>query len=101
VIGRVDDSRRNGSSQVDVLAQARIATLQARTDETLTLVARGTGKAYEDDYGKKTQQLNGLLDGALSRATDRGVQSEVGSARTNARAWDTAHKNVRKADDSG
>jgi hypothetical protein len=101
VIGHVDDSRTDGSGQVDVLAQARIATLQARTDETLTLVARGTGKAYEDDYVKKAQQLTSLLDKAGSKATNSTVQDEVSSATANRKAWSTAHDTIRQADNNG
>jgi hypothetical protein len=101
VIGDVDDSRLEGSAQVDMLAQARIATLQARTDETLTLVARGTGKAYQDDYVKVTQKLSGLLDSATAKATDPAVRTDIDSARTNSKAWFAAHDNIRKADDAG
>ncbi|MET0235549.1 MAG: hypothetical protein ABW224_12970 [Kibdelosporangium sp.] len=101
VISGVNDSRVNGSEQVDVLARARIATLQARTDETLTLVARGTGKVYQDDYVQVTTKLAGLLDEATSKATDPAVRSEVGSAQQNTKAWLAAHDAVRKADDSG
>ena len=44
VIGtRLDASDRDGSAQVDRLVQARVAALQARADESLTLVARGAG----------------------------------------------------------
>jgi hypothetical protein len=101
VIGDVDDSRTQGSAQVDVLAQARIATLQARTDETLTLVARGTGQAYEADYGNKIKQLNGLLDSAQSKATDSTVQDQVKAARANMDAWSTAHGTIHKDDEGG
>jgi len=51
-------SRQDGSAQVDVLAQARITTLQARTDETRPWSPRGTGKTYQDDYVKQVDQLN-------------------------------------------
>ncbi|MEV4314603.1 hypothetical protein [Actinocrispum sp. NPDC049592] len=101
VIGSVDDSRTKGSTQTDVLAKARISTLQARTDETLTLVARGTGKAYQDDYVKKTEQLKGLLNSAQSQATDDLVRDRVHDAWNRGQAWASAHDKVRAADDSG
>jgi hypothetical protein len=101
VMGSVDDSRQNGSAQVDVLAQARIATLQARTDETLTLVARGTGAVYETDYGNQFKQLNSLLDTAAAKATDAGVQDAVKSARANTGAWFAAHGKLHQADLAG
>ncbi|CAM4146612.1 hypothetical protein KIPE111705_42705 [Kibdelosporangium persicum] len=101
VIAGVDDSRVEGSAQVDVLARARIATLQARADETLTLVARGTGKVYEDDFVQVTRKLTGLLNEASGKATDGAVSAEVGSARSNTEAWLRAHGEIRRQDDSG
>jgi hypothetical protein len=97
----VHDSRTDGSAQVDVLAQARIATLNARADETLTLVARGAGSAYQDDYVKVTQQLTGLLDKSRSLATDPEVDRRIEAAATDAKAWTVAHTGIRAADDQG
>ncbi|TNC18816.1 hypothetical protein [Amycolatopsis alkalitolerans] len=94
-------SRTNGSAQVDVLVQARIATLKARADETLTLVARGVGGAYQDDYAAVTRQLAGLLDRAKPLATDTEVSRRVEAASADARAWATAHAGIRAADDQG
>jgi hypothetical protein len=48
---------------VEVLAQARIAALQARADEALTLVARGSGGGFEDDFKTNFTTLAGE-DGA-------------------------------------
>lgn len=100
-MNNVDDSRTEGSAQVDVLAQARIATLNARADETLTLVARGAGSAYQDDYVKVTQQLTGLLAHAGALATDPEVDRRIEAASTDAEAWTVAHTGIRAADDSG
>ncbi|MFC0112911.1 hypothetical protein [Kibdelosporangium aridum] len=101
VISSVDDSRVEGSSQVDVLARARIATLQARADETLTLVARGTGKVYQDDYVQVSTKLTGLLNEAGSKVTDGAVSQEIASARANSAAWAKAHEEIRRQDDGG
>jgi hypothetical protein len=101
VISSVNVSRDAGSAQVDVLAQARIQTLRARTDETLTLVARGTGKAYQDSFVETTKKLNGLLDKAASLAGDNAVRAEIDSAKANTTAWYAAHDNIRKSDDTG
>ncbi|ONI79341.1 hypothetical protein ALI144C_26325 [Actinosynnema sp. ALI-1.44] len=101
VISSVDDSRIDGSIQVDVLARARIATLQARTDETLTLVARGTGKVYEDDFDQVSMSLTGLLNEAMGKVTDGAVSTRVASARANTEAWLRAHEELRKQDDGG
>ncbi|ALG07935.1 hypothetical protein [Kibdelosporangium phytohabitans] len=101
VISSVDDSRIDGSIQVDVLARARIATLQARGDETLTLVARGTGKVYEDDFDQVTRSLSGLLNEAVGKATDGAVSAKVTSARSTTDEWLRAHDELRKQDDGG
>lgn len=102
VIGDVNDSRTQGSAQVDVLAQARITTLQARTDETLTLVARGTGQSYEDDVVKKQKpQLNQLLNNAHTQATDKDVRLAIDAAQLDATTWFTTHDKLHLADQNG
>lgn len=97
----VDASRTAGSAQVDVLARARIATLSARADETLTLVARGTGQSAEAGYVQSDRQLGTLLDTAASLATDDMVRTKIAAARAGHAAWSTAHGALRAADDSG
>ncbi|KAA9149616.1 hypothetical protein FPZ12_042940 [Amycolatopsis acidicola] len=95
------DSRTEGSAQVDVLARAQIATLAARSDETLTLVARGAGKAYEDDYVKVRAQLDKLIADAQARATDDDVRAPLDLAQKDSRTWADSHTKIRAADDSG
>jgi hypothetical protein len=101
----VNDSERAGSAQVEVLVQARIAALEARTDELLTLVVRGAGTEYEDRYVERRQQLGdattGLLAVARARATDDAVRVNLDSAIRNAQSWQTAHVELRSRDDSG
>jgi hypothetical protein len=101
VASDIGASRQDGSAQVDVLAQARIATLSARADETLTLVARGAGQAYQTDYVQVDKQLGDLLDRARALATDDGVRAKIDTAKAADAAWTTAHGDIRKADDSG
>jgi hypothetical protein len=100
-MGDVNDSRAQGSAQVDVLAQARIATLNARADETLTLVARGAGSTYQADYVKVSKQLGDLLTNARSLATDSAVGRQLDAAVADSKAWSDAHVDIRGADDSG
>lgn len=94
-------SRTAGSVQVDVLARARIATLSARADETLTLVARGTGQSAEAGYVQSDRQLSTLLGKAASLATDDVVREKIDAARAGHAAWAAAHGTLRAADDSG
>ena len=99
--GDIGDSRTDGSAQADTLARAHIATLNARADETLTLVARGAGQSYQDDYTKLTQSLGKLLGDARTAATDGAVRDRVAAAITDAKTWSDAHIDIRGADGSG
>ena len=103
----VASGRDDGSHQVDVLVRARIAALQARADETLTLVARGDGGAYEQDFQKNAAQLvgpdgrGGLLGEARGLITSGEGAGKVADAGKAASDWLAAHQKVRKQDDAG
>jgi hypothetical protein len=105
VMANVNASQENGSEQTDVLARARITALAARGDETLTLVARGNGDAYEKDYQKATRELaladSGLLSQARALATDGTVLDRVTDAADAQLAWAEVHGQIRAADDGG
>jgi len=104
VMANVNASRENGSTQTDVLAQARIAALAARGDETLTLVARGSGGAFEERYEKTQQELaggDGLLAEARGLASAPDVVDAVATATEAQRSWQQVHTAIRTADDSG
>jgi hypothetical protein len=96
VMNDVADSR-TASEKVDVLAQARIATLTARGEETLTLVARGAGQAYEKNFVEVSQRLEGQLDQA-KRLDDT---EAVDQAMRHFRQWQQVHQRIREADDAG
>ncbi|AUS80600.1 hypothetical protein C1701_22210 [Actinoalloteichus sp. AHMU CJ021] len=93
VAGHLEDSRVHGSDQVNVLASARIAALEARTGETLVLVAQGTGQEYEEDFDTAFAHLlgedgnSGLLGRAREMATDDRVRHSVEEATRAARSW--------------
>ncbi|MDQ3790224.1 MAG: hypothetical protein M3422_23650 [Actinomycetota bacterium] len=104
VMANVDASQENGSEQTDVLAQARIAALAARGDETLTLVARGNGKEFEEHYTQVLGDLTGergLLGTAQALATDDAVRDRVSAAITAQEAWHEVHTTIRDADNNG
>lgn len=96
VMNDVADSRA-ASQKVDVLAQARIATLTARGEETLTLVARGAGQTYEKNFVEVSERLEGLLDQAI-RLDDTAAVAE---AMAQFRQWQQVHQRIREADDAG
>jgi hypothetical protein len=97
----------DGAAQVKLLSQVRIATLQARADEALTLVAHGSGADFEKDF---TAQLDGLLgakgkrglvEQAHSRATDDKVRQQLNAVAKDLAQWRTAHQKLRDLDDNG
>jgi hypothetical protein len=104
--GDVADGQRNGSQQVEALVQARIITLKLRADETLTLVARGDGPGYEEDFKKLSPKISGTSDAnflvqAKNLASTQQLGDEVKAAQDNTNAWLEAHKRIRQLDDSG
>jgi hypothetical protein len=103
---RVADGHQHGTSQVEVIVQARIVALKMRANETLTLVARGDGAEYEDEFKQLSAQLTGESDkNLLLRARDlaatRDTQDLIAAAQKNADDWLAAHKKVRELDDGG
>jgi hypothetical protein len=101
---RVSDGREHGSGQVEVIVQARIVALKMRANETLTLVARGDGGEYEDEFEKQAKQITGpdsLLVQARGLAANQETQNLLAAAQRNADDWLAAHKKIRQLDDGG
>lgn len=96
----VGNGRDDGSHPVDVLVRARSAAVQARADELMTLVARGDGAAYEQDY----QQLGPLFTGYFQQAQgllDGKAAEQITVAQNSGNTWLQIHKDIRAKDDSG
>jgi preprotein translocase subunit SecG len=76
------------------LAQARISGYDARANESLTLVYRGTGQDYEKAWqaGYK-RAADGLAVAANTGLSDVGIR-ELGQ-------WTEVHKEIRRLDDAG
>ncbi|SER06354.1 hypothetical protein SAMN05216188_107254 [Lentzea xinjiangensis] len=96
VMRDVGDSRE-ASQQVDVLARARIATLTARGEETLTLVARGAGQNYEKNFVEVSRRLEEQLEQARRLGGGEAVEQAV----RHFRQWQQVHQRIREADDAG
>ncbi|GHF55716.1 hypothetical protein GCM10017566_30940 [Amycolatopsis bartoniae] len=96
----VGSGREDGSHPADVLVHARTAAVQARADEMMTLVARGDGTAYQQDYEHLAPMFTGMLKEAQGLLTGPAAQ-QVNTALTSANTWLTAHKDIRAQDDSG
>jgi hypothetical protein len=105
VQGHLDRANATGSTMVNKLAQARIAALNARADEALTLVARGGGADFEKDFGTQMHDLAAGGDGGLlaSARTDAFGETEldIANAQTHVKAWLAAHAKLREQDAAG
>lgn len=100
----VRGAERDGSQQVDLLVQARINSLKCRADETLTLVARGDGAAYEEEWTALAKTLTGegnLLSRAAADAATPELAAPIEEAVRNAEAWVAAHRKIRELDTTG
>jgi hypothetical protein len=101
VSGHVLASRDSGSALVDALATARIAALEARGDETLSLVAHGQAESYEQHFTQLTAMLvgqggsGGVLDRLRAQATSASVRASVGTAFGDSKVWLSAHGRMR------
>jgi hypothetical protein len=107
--GDLDDSYGHGAKSAQVLNNARIAVLQARGDENLTLVARGSGDLYEQTFragmdrlaGTDPHGTGGELAQALALADKPAGRAPVESAAAAVRQWRERHTAERAADDGG
>jgi hypothetical protein len=93
-VGSQVQAVRNSSFAYTVkLADARTAAYDAKSNESLTLIARGSGSAYEKAW--QTQSDNVLSSLASLDSTTQG------RLRGEWNAYKTQHEAIRKADDGG
>ena len=102
--GRLDAAQGHGAAAI-ALDDARTAVLQARSSESLTLVARSAGFASDDDFTNQIVRVvgpdgtSGLLAGADGGAP--GAADRLAAITTAVGDWVTAHRRVRELDDGG
>jgi hypothetical protein len=96
---------RGHSDAGAALDDTRIAVLQARSNESLVLVARNSGGGGSSDQGFTGQLQRVLGDGGLldtAQHADPAIADRVAALRTAATtAWGDAHREVRRLDDDG
>jgi hypothetical protein len=97
----VSRAHNRGSAVIDLVAQSRIAAFKAKGDESLTLVARGNGSSYEDDYKAQMATLTTVLTQAGDRAADAPTQTAVSNAVAAVPAYLAVHRRIRTLDDGG
>ncbi|MEV6024374.1 hypothetical protein [Streptomyces sp. NPDC052036] len=108
---RLDSSYDHGVRSLTVLHDARIASLNARGNENLTLVSRGAetkklpdGKvedAYDYAFQQDMKTLSATLAAAGSLADDPSGRAPVTAATGNMKVWQQRHAQARAADDDG
>ncbi|MFE0577919.1 hypothetical protein [Streptomyces sp. NPDC058874] len=101
------EARTDGQESMKVLNDARIASLQARASENLTLIARGAVLAddkksdkYDVDFTNNMKQLDAGLATALRLADDDG-RTPVSQAVDGVEQWKRRHTAAREADLKG
>ncbi|MFF9326398.1 hypothetical protein ACF1AY_17025 [Streptomyces sp. NPDC014776] len=103
----LDASRERGVRSLNVLQDARIASLKARGNENLTLVARGaeTTKDGKDLYDTSFRSDMAALDKSLAEARrladDRAGAQPVTAAVANMAEWNRRHDAARGQDEAG
>ncbi|MER7481003.1 hypothetical protein ABTX60_25750 [Streptomyces sp. NPDC126510] len=106
----LNDSFDHGVRSLNVLHDARIASLKARGNENLTLVARGaetkkvgeeTYDAYDYDFGTDIKKLARYLAAAEKLADDTSGEHPVTAAVGNMQVWKKRHAAAREQDEYG
>ncbi len=107
----LDSSYEHGVRSLNALHDARIASLNARGNENLTLVSRGAetkklpdGRvedAYDYAFQQEMKTLSAGLAQAESLADDQAGKQPVSAATGDMKVWQDRHKQARAADDDG
>ncbi|AXK35158.1 hypothetical protein DVA86_23450 [Streptomyces armeniacus] len=102
------ESDEHGARSLHVLNEAWIGSLQARGEENMWLVARGAGSEYDENYGKRMDEVaggqgdrGGRLAAALSLADDDAGRAPVRDAADAVETWRERHKEARGKEDEG
>ncbi|MGR4878999.1 hypothetical protein ACIPUC_06135 [Streptomyces sp. LARHCF249] len=104
----LSEARAQGQESLKVLNDARIASLQARAGENLTLIARGAVLAadtksdkYDVDFTTNMKELDAGLARALRLADDEAGRGPVTRAADGVELWKQRHTAAREADLKG
>ncbi|MGW3131991.1 hypothetical protein [Streptomyces sp. NPDC001123] len=106
----LDSSYDHGVRSLNVLHDARIASLKARGNENLSLVSRGAEtitvdkKSYDKyyyDFDKEMTALGKGLTLAAALADDSAGSKPVVAAEGNMKVWKERHAVARDADENG
>jgi hypothetical protein len=90
----VSDTRDGSYAAARALAEARIAAFDAKSTESLTLVARGSGAAFEEAWQESSRRVLDELGAADVWAPAAGLDEDW-------QAYVAEHSDIRSADDGG
>ncbi len=95
----------HGSAPVEALASAEVAALQARADESLTLIDAGGDDSFQADFLTVQHNLGPgqgtLLTDAVLASRSSPASGQAARAATAATAWYAGHRALRALDDNG
>jgi hypothetical protein len=94
--GKAKDARGGAYFATLGLATARIDAFDAKSAESLALIARGQGQAYNASFDNLSANVSAVLDDAARRG---GADEQAAQARF--RDYLAMHTRVRAADDGG
>lgn len=104
----LSEARTDGQQSLKVLGDARIASLQARANENLTLVSRGAVLAedkksdkYDVDFSNDMKDLDAGLAAAAKLADDPAGRAPVSRAVEGVKRWKELHAAARQTDLKG
>lgn len=93
----VSDVRDKPYSATLALAQARIAAYDAKSNESLTLISRGSGKAFEDAWKASSQKVTT----ELAKVTQLYFDADATALPDKWKSYTDVHVKIRDGDDGG
>jgi hypothetical protein len=95
---KVNEVRRDQLAAAVTLANARAAAYDAKSNESLTLIARGSGGAFEASWKAQSDKVVADLEQLGARPSGNDTSTAL---RKTWSAYVDAHQSIRKTDDGG
>jgi hypothetical protein len=96
--GQADDARAGPYRETVALATARIGGFDAKSAEALTLIARGSGAAFEERFVSTAGEASAAIDRDLRDAGAGSAEAETATAFDQ---YLSEHEKLRALDDGG
>jgi len=96
-----DRARTEGAQPLGTITQARILAQQARADETLALLQRGSDEQSEVDYTRRSAELADILGGLQDGDHGPATTPPIDAAVTALADWRRAHTMLQEKLDVG